>query len=331
MTQKALITGGAGFVGLHLARHLVEQGYEVVLADNFSRGVRDRELESLDREGGVSLIEADLLDSASLEKLPHDCDQVYHFAAIIGVQHVLARPFDVLADNTRLLLNAIDLARKQKNLARFVFASTSEVYAGTLRHYELPVPTPETTPLAVSPLDENRTSYMLSKIYGEALCRHSGLPVTLIRPHNFYGPRMGLAHVIPELLERTWRAQDGEDLEVFSVEHSRTFAYIDDAVQFIRLATESPACEGEVLNIGSQEPEVKIGELAEVILDVVGRKLRIVAKPETPGSPRRRCPDMSKTQERTGYRPRVTLKEGIQRTFDWYLANVFQGDGVSAK
>lgn len=331
MALKALITGGAGFVGLHLARHLLDRGYEVVLADNFARGVRDHELETFSSKPGVTLVEADLLDAECVAELPDDCDQIYHLAAIIGVQHVLARPFEVLADNTRLLLNAIELGRKQRNLGRLIFASTSEVYAGTLLHYTLPTPTPETTPLAVSPLEDNRTSYMLSKIYGEALCRHSGLPVTLIRPHNFYGPRMGLSHVIPELLERAWRAKDGDDLAVYSVEHSRTFVYIDDAVELIRRAAESADGEGEVINIGRQEPEVKIGELAEVILQVVGRKLQISPQPETPGSPRRRCPDMSKATALTGYQPRFSLEEGVRQTFAWYLENVFEGEGISAK
>ncbi len=329
--MKALITGGAGFAGLHLARELVAQGYEVVLADNFSRGVRDAELDALAADPGVSLQTADLLDPQCIRGLPDDCDQVYHFAAIIGVQHVLARPFDVLADNTKMLLNALDLARGQRNLQRFVFASTSEVYAGTLLHYELPTPTPETTPLALSPLEDKRTSYMLSKIYGEALCRHAELPITLIRPHNLYGPRMGLSHVIPQLLERAYRAKDGDDFEVYSVDHTRTFAYIDDAVQLVRRAAESPACEGEVINVGNQEPEVKIGELAEVVLRVVGRELQIVPQPATPGSPRRRCPDMSRAIELTGYRPRVGLEEGVERTFRWYEENVFSGAGVSAQ
>lgn len=331
MGLKALITGGAGFVGGHLARHLLDHGYEVVLADNFSRGVRDEALDKLASEPGVTLMETDLLDARSIADLPGDCDQIYHFAAIIGVQHVLARPFDVLADNQQLLLNAIELGRKQRQLGRFIFASTSEVYAGTLLHYTLPTPTPETTPLAVSPLEDNRTSYMLSKIYGEALCRHSGLPVTLIRPHNFYGPRMGLSHVIPELLERTYRAQDGERLEVYSVEHSRTFVYIGDAVEFIRRAAESPECIGEVINIGAQDPEIRIGELAETIIKVVGRQMQISPQPETPGSPRRRCPDMTRAEALTGYTPRVGLEEGVKRTFDWYRENVFEGSGVSAK
>jgi nucleoside-diphosphate-sugar epimerase len=328
--MKALITGGAGFVGLHLARHLLSRDYEVTLVDNFARGVQDRELAVLASESGATLVTVDLLDSDSLAGLPGDFDQVYHLAAIIGVQHVLDRPFDVLADNTRMLLAAIELARRQGKLDRFVFASTSEVYAGTLLHYTLPTPTPEDTPLAVGPLEEKRTSYMLSKIYGEALCRQSELPITLIRPHNFYGPRMGLSHVIPQLLERAWRAKDGDDFEVYSVDHSRTFAYIDDAIEFVRRAAESPACEGEVINVGNQEPEVAIGELAELVLRVVGRKLRIQPQPATPGSPLRRCPDMKKTMALTGYAPQVSLQDGIERTFNWYLENVFREGGVSA-
>ena len=329
--MRALITGGAGFVGVHLARHLLARDYEVTLADNFSRGVQDQELAALASDRGVTLVTADLLDPESVAALPGNFDQIYHLAAIIGVQHVLDRPFDVLADNTRMLLAAVELAKRQAKLDRFIFASTSEVYAGTLLHYDLPTPTPEDTPLAVSPLEEKRTSYMLSKIYGEALCRQSGLPITLIRPHNFYGPRMGLSHVVPQLLERAWRAKDGDDFEVYSVDHSRTFAYIDDAIEFIRRAAESSSCEGEVINVGNQEPEVAIGELAEIVLEVVGRKLKIQPQPATPGSPLRRCPDMTKAMDLTGYAPKVSLRDGVQRTFEWYLENVFREGGMSAR
>ena len=91
-------------------------------------------------------------------------------------------------------MNAIDIAKKQKRLKRLLFASTSEVYAGTLRYHGLEFPTTEETPLTVSDLRHPRTSHMLSKIYGEALLRQSNLPYTIFRPHNFYGPRMGMSH-----------------------------------------------------------------------------------------------------------------------------------------
>jgi nucleoside-diphosphate-sugar epimerase len=166
---------------------------------------------------------------------------------------------------------------------------------------------------------------MLSKLCGEALVAYSGVPYTIVRPHNFYGPRMGLSHVVPQLLEKAHRAADGDALEVFSIEHSRTFCYIDDAVEMITRAATSAACEGVTLNIGTQAPEIRIGDLASVILDVVGRRLSILAKPPTPGSPARRCPDMQLTKKLTGYESRVSLKEGVRRTYEWYRDKVFSG------
>lgn len=331
MASKSLITGGAGFIGFHLARELAGCGDTIVLVDNFARGVRDAELDELIAAPNVTLLRRDLLDENELADLPDDCDYIYHLSAIIGVEHVLERPYHVLADNAKMLIHAIDLGRRQKDLKRFVFASTSEVYAGTLRHFSLEMPTPEATPLAVTPLEEPRTSYMLSKIYGEAMCRHSGLPITLIRPHNFYGPRMGLAHAIPQLLERAYRSDDGDEFQVYSVDHRRTFIYIEDAVRIIRHAAQSDSCEGEVLNVGNQAPEISMGDLADLVLRIVGRRLRVVPRPPTPGSPTRRCPDMSKTTEFTGCVPQVGLEDGIARTFRWYADNVFTGAGISAR
>lgn len=329
--MKVLVTGGAGFIGGFLTRSLVESGAQVDILDSFSRGVRDNFLTALAATASVRVMEADLLAPGALEGLDEDYDYIYHLAAIIGVQHVLKRPYAVLVDNVRMHDAVIGLARRQSRLQRMVFTSTSEIYAGTLKQGILPIPTPETAPLVVSDLAEPRTSYMLSKIYGEAMCRASGVPSTMVRPHNFYGPRMGLSHVIPELLQRAFRASDGESLEVFSIDHQRTFCFIEDAVAQIRAAVESPQGEGQVFNIGTESPEVTIGELAETILRVVGRKLAIVPKPATPGSPARRCPSTEKVDGVRGVRDRVGLEEGIRRTFQWYREHVFSGPGVSAR
>ena len=158
----------------------------------------------------------DLRASDALADLGSDYTHVFHLAAIVGVGHVLERPYATLRDNVRLLDVVLDFARRQSALARFLFASTSEVYAGSLEHLDMPVPTPEDTPLALPSLAHPRTSYMLSKLYGEALVRHGGVPFTIFRPHNVYGPRMGLSHVVPQLLEKAHRAPDGGTLEVFS-------------------------------------------------------------------------------------------------------------------
>jgi UDP-glucose 4-epimerase len=328
---KVLITGGAGFIGYHLARRLLTEPYQIDLLDNFSRGVMDRDLKGLVAEPGVKLLNIDLLQPDSLEELGTDYDYIYHLGAIIGVTRVLNSPLAVLRDNALMLLNVLSLAQRQKALQRLVFASTSEVYAGTLKYFDLPIPTPESTPLAVTDLSQARTSYMLSKIYGEALCHHSSSPLTIIRPHNVFGPRMGLAHVIPELLQRADEAPVSGSLEVFSVDHRRTFCYISDAVEMIKAAAEAAAGMGETLNIGNQAPEVTMGDLATIVLKTVGKQLKIIPKPSTPGSPRRRCPDMSKTRVLTQYQARVGLEQGIKLTYEWYKEHVYSGTGISAK
>lgn len=330
MSGRALITGGAGFIGAHLSRRLLDDGWEVTLVDNLSRGVDDRTLSELRRRTGFALHVADLRDPSTLSDLPTDHTHVLHFAALLGVQNVIDRPAAVLRENVALLETMLDVAAAQSGLERFLFPSTSEVYAGTQQFHQLPFPTPEDTPLTVSALDRPRTSYMLSKIYGEALVHHSGLPFTIVRPHNFYGPRMGLSHVVPQLLDRIHRAADGDELVVYSIDHRRTFCFIDDAIEYLVRLMAAPGLDG-TFNIGVQDPEVTIGELAELLCDVVGRDLRIVAGETTAGSPPRRCPDMSRTITATGHDPAVSLTEGVERTYEWYRDTVFDGEGVSAR
>jgi nucleoside-diphosphate-sugar epimerase len=136
--------------------------------------------------------------------------------------------------------------------------------------------------------------------------------------------------VIPQLLERVHRTAEGGVLEVFSVDHTRTFCFIDDAVEMIVRAAASPSCEGAVLNVGRESPEVRIGDLAQLILDVVGKKLTIVARPPTPGSPERRCPDVHLCTERTGYVAKVPLELGVHQTYRWYRDEVFSGKEEAA-
>lgn len=326
--EKVLITGGAGFVGYHLANNLLESGYRIDILDNFSRGVNDVQLSDLVENEKISLINADLLQSAA-EQIDNDYGYIYHFAAVIGVQHVLKAPFDVLEKNFILLQNALKIARKQKKLRRFVFTSTSEIYAGTLNQYGLEFPTPESTPLMVSDPHEARSSYMLSKIYGETMCLHSGLPVTIVRPHNFYGPRMGLSHVIPELMKKVVDTDTGI-VDVFSVKHKRTFCYIADAIDMIQLLAESEKTIGESYNIGNDDEEITMGELAQKIIDLIGKDVAINSMPTTPGSPERRCPSIRKLKKAISYTKQYPLDKGLQKTFAWYDANVFSGQEVSA-
>lgn len=331
MSEKVLITGGAGFIGYHLAAHLLDKGYQVHLVDNMARGVQDDDLKALLTRPGISFETVDVLSPTGMDGQADDYTYVIHLAAIIGVVHVLNRPYEVLRDNVAMLANMIEFAKRQKAMKRFMFASTSEIYAGTLMHFDLPIPTPESTPLAILPLEHPRTSYMLSKIYGEAMCQHSGVPFTIIRPHNIYGPRMGMAHVIPEQLRKMHEAAAGDSIEVFSMDHRRSFCYVSDAVEMITRMLERDSCENQALNLGREAPEVTIQTVAEACRSAVGKALELDGQPAQPGSPARRAPDMGLTTELTGYAALVDLAEGVGLTYDWYRERIFEGDSITAK
>jgi nucleoside-diphosphate-sugar epimerase len=322
--SKALITGGIGFIGYHLSRHLLAEGGQVHALDNCSRGALDAEVGQLRMHPRYKLILSDLMDDGCRSGLDEDYTEIYHLAAIVGVSNVVAQPYGVLRNNVDLLTRILEFAGRQSRLRRLIFVSTSEVYAGTLQYFGMQIPTPESVPLTLTDLRQPRTSYMLSKIYGEALCHWSGAPFTIVRPHNVYGPRMGEAHVIPELLRRASQTPPGGSIVVFSPEHRRTFCYVDDAVELmLRLARSEVAMNG-TFNVGSTCPEISIASLAEVVLEVVGKGQIVERGPETKGSPSRRCPDMRQAIAAAGYRPSFPLPEGIRCTYRWYRANVFE-------
>ena len=330
MSKKVLITGGAGFIGLHLAQRLLQDNIRVDLVDNFKRAVNDQMLNDILIDERANFKNINLLNHNDLNKISTDYDSIFHLAAIIGVVHVLERPYEVLYDNIQLLSNVINIAKKQKKLERFLFASTSEVYAGTLEKFELPIPTPEHVPLALTELDQPRSSYMLSKIYGEALCQQSGLPFTIFRPHNLYGPRMGMAHIIPEQLFKAYEKDNGDSIDVFSIDHTRSFCYIDDAVEMLFRIMKTDSCEGKTLNIGSQGNEISIKEVARLCHLAADKELNINPKSPTKGSPARRNPDMSLVLELIDYQANINLKEGIGLTYSWYKKNVFENEGLTA-
>ena len=329
--SRVLISGGAGFIGVHLARKLVAEGHRVDLLDNFARGARDSELKALEAQPAVALIARDLLRPTALSDLDRDYDLIFHLAAIVGVEAVVGAPYDVLSRNMEMLTRLLGFAGEQKALHRFIFASTSEVYAGSLGLPDFALPTPESVPIVLPGLDQPRTSYLLSKLYGEALCLHAGLPVTIVRPHNIYGPRMGWSHVIPQLLERMRQSEAGARLSVFSPTHTRAFCHVSDAVEMmIRLALGEVARDG-TFNIGNQSAEITMWSLAEQILSLTGRTLELEAGPDTPGSPARRCPDMTKTLAATRFEPKVSLADGLAETATWYQTNQRPLVGVAAE
>jgi UDP-glucose 4-epimerase/UDP-glucuronate decarboxylase len=165
-----------------------------------------------------------------------------------------------------------------------------------------------------------RASYALSKVVAEALFRHAAgaTRVRIGRYHNIYGPRMGHDHVIPQLIERALARRD--PFPVYGVDQTRSFCYVQDAVEgtvgLMRLSTPDPV----VANIGNDQQEIRIGRLVELILELAGHRPAVQAHDPPPGSPPRRRPDLTALRAATGYRPRVPLAEGVRATFDWYAA-----------
>lgn len=319
MSRRVLVTGGAGFIGLHLARRLVEEGDDVTLADDFSRGRLDPELDSLrDR---ARLVTLDVTDEASLAHLDGEYDEIYHLAAILGVKRVLADPLRVLDVNlggTRNLLRWLDEAGG----GRLLLASTSEVYAWTRLFHELPVPTPEDVPLSLTDLSDPRSSYAASKIAAELAVRQwardRGREHVVVRYHNVYGPRMGWDHVIPELLQR---AQAGQDpLVVYSPGHRRAFCFVADAVEATIAAMRSPAAAGTTINVGNDREEIEIVELARRLLETAGLSRALEGRAAANDPVDRRCPDLTRARRLLGYEPRVGLDDGLDRTVAWYAA-----------
>jgi len=324
VNKKVLITGGAGFIGYFLALSLSEEGFTVVLLDNFVRGNKDKLLDKLISRKNVQFINVNCVDFLSVMKIDKDFDYIIHLAAIIGVKHVNNNPYSVLENNVLMLNNIIKLAKAQKNLSRLLFASTSEVYSGTLENFGMQIPTPENTPLSINSLTRKRTSYMLSKIYGETMCIQSGLPYTIFRPHNIYGPRMGMSHVIPEQLKKAYETNNGEVMSIASPQQTRCFCFIDDAIEILKKIIINDSCTNEILNIGVQNPEISIEELIQICWKVVGKEFFIKKEKNTIGSPMRRAPNMEKTIKLIGKFRETDLEFGIKKTYDWYLHNVFK-------
>jgi UDP-glucuronate decarboxylase len=312
--MKSLLLGGAGFIGLHLARRLVRDGHSVTIVDDFSRGRDDADVAAL--RGEVEVISGDLTDPASYAGLPHGWDHIYLLAAVVGVRNVESDPARVVRVNTLATMHLLDWIRPGE---RLFFASTSEVYAGGVDLGLVPVPSAEDVPVVVADVASPRFSYGISKLLGEAAILHTarakGFSAVVGRFHNVYGPRMGADHVIPELALRALRGED--PFVVYGMDQHRAFCHVDDAVEAMLRLMGSRAAEG-LVHIGNDAEETNIGDLAKLVLRVAGVSPTLREAPAPAGAVARRCPDLSRLRAWTGYEPQVPLEVGVRETFAWY-------------
>lgn len=323
--KKILITGGAGFVGYHLAKRLTEQNQEVVIVDDFFKGRMDSDLEKL-KENGIKLVKLDLTKESSWDEVGSGYDYVYHLAGVNGTKLFYEIPEEVLRIGIESTIYALEWFRtkNKKENSKILYTSSNEAYAGALESFgQLPVPTPENVPLVIPDTYNPRWSYAGQKLIGELLFIHYSkaynFRMSIVRPHNFYGPRAGYHHVIPEMIERI--KKNTNPFPIFGTDDTRSFCYIDDAVEAIQIVMESEKTDGGTYHIGTRV-ETVIKDLVEKIFEIINwHPEKIDVKNSLVGSVKRRLPDVSKIKKDTGWEAKISLEEGLKKTISWYLEN----------
>ena len=316
--MRALITGGAGFIGSHLSERLLEQGYEVDVIDNLSTG-RKRNISHLFDNENFEFFQNTIMNEWLLEDLINQNDVVYHLAAAVGVKLIIEKPVETIETNIRGTENVLKYANKART--KVLIASTSEVY-GKLPHDLLG----ETDDRQYGPTTAHRWSYAASKAIDEflALAYHKeyNLPVIIARLFNTVGPRQvgRYGMVLPNFVKQ---AIKNEPITIYGDgKQSRSFTYVGDCVSVLQGLMESEKAPGQVFNIGNSQ-EISIEDLAKKVKELSGSKseLKYIPYEEAYESGfedmRRRCPDNSKITKLLGYKPSLSLDELIKITIDY--------------
>ncbi len=330
--KRILITGGAGFIGYHLTRHILKacgDACEVVAVDNFQKEEGSKDFDDILNDKRVTFLNLDLTNQSLYEKLGSGYDHVYHLAAINHTQKFYEIPQEVLRVNTLTLIYMLEWFRTNSRKGKFCFTSSNEAYAGGLNAFgKLPIPTPENVPLVIEDPYNPRWSYAATKLIGELFvinyARQYDFRALIVRPHNFYGPRAGFGgHVIPDFAERIAKRVD--PFPIYGADDTRTFCYIGDAVRAMATLMDSKETDRqpiETVHIGDTE-EITMRELAEKMFEAAGWKPQSLDVHESPkGSVKRRRADIGKLERLIGWKPEVSLAEGLKRTYEWYAARV---------
>ncbi|HYM12542.1 MAG TPA: GDP-mannose 4,6-dehydratase, partial [Bryobacterales bacterium] len=316
---KFLITGGAGFIGSHLAERLLALGQRVAVLDNLSTGSVSN-VTHLRSNPGFQFVMDEVSNERVLAELVDEADVVFHLAATVGVQKIIDSPVETIVNNvhgTETVLNAV--AKKRRKI---IVASTSEVYGKSAA-----LPFREDGDLVLGPTSKARWSYACSKAIDEfmaiAYWREKQTPAVVARLFNTIGPRQSGQYgmVVPRFIAQ---ALDGKDITVYGDgRQTRSFTYVEDVVAWLILLAQDDRAVGEIFNLGNPN-EVTITALGERIIRLTGSSSRIRYVPydeayesgfEDMG---RREPDISKVVSLTGLQPRVDLDEALRRTIGWF-------------
>ncbi len=315
--MKILVTGGAGFIGSHLCERLVEMGHDVTVLDDLSNG-NGLYLKGIP-QNKVRFIKGTVTDRSLIDQLVNEHEAIFHMAAVLGVKNTVEDPLKVIHGNIDGTRNVLEAAFKSK--VKVIFASTSEVYGKNTQ-----LPFSETSDRVLGPAETNRWCYATAKSLDEHMCfayAQKGLPVTIVRYFNAYGPRQTSSQyggVVPKFIVASLK---GEPMTVYGDgEQTRCFTYISDMVD-ATIACMNHEVNNEVFNVGTTD-QITINELAKKIKELTKSKSSIIHIPyedaygkgyeDTPN----RVPDLSKSNELLGYKQSISLDEGLLRTIGWY-------------
>jgi nucleoside-diphosphate-sugar epimerase len=318
MKNKILIIGGAGFIGMNLAKFLASnRDCKITLADyNFVRD--ESEYFTNEQSKSINFIKDDFTKPEAFNLLEKDFDYVYMLASVVGVNNTLDHPDEVIRVNTSLILNCLEWL-KTTSVKRVLFSSTSETYSGTTEVIDYPIPTDEAVPLCIQDVSDPRFTYAITKILGESAFLNyaatGNFEAVIVRYHNAFGPDMGFKHVIPHLVERFINNEN--PFRMYGHDQTRAFSFVSDTIEGTVLAMESDKASGKIFHIGNSK-EISIEELIKAVGEIMEFSGEYQEAPTYPGSVGRRCPDLTKANQQLGYMPKIDWKEGLKVTVDWY-------------
>ena len=315
--MNALITGGCGFIGSHLAEALLERGDEVTIVDDLSTGQFENVEHLVDHPRFQFAIET-IANEAVMDRLISECDIIYHLAAAVGVELIVREPVRVIETNIKGCETILRIGARYRK--KVMLASTSEVYG---KSHD--VPFSEDADRVLGPTTRSRWSYACSKAMDEflalAYAKELSLPVVIMRFFNTVGPRQTGRYgmVVPRFVQQALR---DEPLTVYGDgQQTRCFTYVRDAIRAVVALADEPSATGQVYNIGSTE-EVTIEELARRTLRLAGSSSELVYIPydqayeEGFEDMRRRVPSIDKIREAIGWEPKVDLDGILSRVID---------------
>jgi dTDP-glucose 4,6-dehydratase len=315
--KTVVVTGAGGFIGSHLVEHLVREGATVrAMLRYTSRGQRGSlDLVPDDVMSNVALTMGDVRDFDAVREICRGADAMFHLAALIGIPYSYEHPQEVIDTNVGGTSNVLLAAKELGTLECIVLTSTSEVYGSAVR-----VPMDEEHPL------QAQSPYSATKIAGDALglsfYRSFGLPISIVRPFNAYGPRQSARAVIPTIISQ---AVSGLPLKLGTLDTTRDFTYVADTARAFAMIGGSEAALGEVVNAGSGS-EVSIREIVQKVGQIVGRELLVEGDEQrmrpAKSEVSRLHSDSSKAARLAGWKPEVSLDEGLRRTTDWIREHI---------